>query len=124
MTFTEQFWESQRRHFASAGHPGARGRKARWAARHALHRRNRRRPHPAREVRRVQRFIRHDDMLQRFGVECVDCAGQRAHCAACWVPIDWCECHPEKPVREPCSTCCGWGRVLMGAVGPERRLRD
>lgn len=47
-------------------HPGARGRKARWKVRHALFRKHRRRPHPMREVRRVQRFIANCDAMQKL----------------------------------------------------------
>lgn len=55
------------RHWRNVSAKGARGRKARWAIRHALNRKRRRRPHPMREVRAAQRFIRHYDQLERAG---------------------------------------------------------
>lgn len=56
--------EHVRRNVAAGG---SRGRKARWALRHAIHRHFRRRHHPGRKLRAAQRFVRHWDLLQQLG---------------------------------------------------------
>jgi hypothetical protein len=45
-------------------------------------------------------------------VECPDCAGQRAHCQCCGLPVEWCEREPgEELVRDMCTCCDGMGEI-------------